>query len=253
MESYTQGKNQSIRNFCNEVLKLCAEADPAMSESSKLKHLLSKAKPTIQFEVRRKRPTTTKEFLKYAKEIEELYQLSNINTRSANDSNSNIPTLPLPSTMSSSIAKNYTNSSFSTSQPRNWERFSNSCYNDNYNNNLRTSNTLSSSNLSFRPRNPTVAPIRLSISPQSQPTYSQKPFRSTQQRFSDNHTNNSNQLNVKQRSPTSSRNIPRENIVNNLTLSENWSQVSVQQQPETANCCTQCNRPGHDALACPNF
>ena len=253
LESYTQGENQSIRNFCNEVLKLCTEADPAMSESSKLKHLLSKAKPTIQFEVRRKRPTTTKEFLEYAKEIEELYQLSNINTRSANDSNSNIPTFPLPSTTSSSIAKNYTNSSFSTSQPRNWERFSNSCYKNNYNNNLRTPNTLSSSNLSFRPRNPTVAPDRLPVSPQSQPNYSQKPFRSTQQRFSDNHTNNSNQLNVKQRSPTLSRNIPRENTVNNLTLSENSSQVNVQQQPETTNCCTQCNRPGHDALACSNF
>ena len=72
-------------------------------------------------------------------------------------------------------------------------------------------------------------------------------------RFSDNHTNNSNQLNVKQRSPTLSRNIRRENIVNNLTLSENSSQLSVQQQPETTNCCTQCNPPEHDALACPNF
>ena len=94
LESYTQEESQSIRNFCNEVLKLCTEADPAMSESSKLKHLLSKAKSTIQFEVCRKRSTTTKEFLEYAKEIDELYQLLNINTRSADDSNSNIPTFP---------------------------------------------------------------------------------------------------------------------------------------------------------------
>ncbi|CAF5194663.1 unnamed protein product, partial [Rotaria sp. Silwood1] len=78
LEAYTQGENQSIRNYYNEVIKLCKEADPAMSESAKLRYLLNKTKPTIQFEVRRKKPTTTKEFLEYAKEIEDLYQLSNI-------------------------------------------------------------------------------------------------------------------------------------------------------------------------------
>ena len=78
LESYTQSTSQSIRNYYNEVLKLCNEADPAMTEATKLKHLLSKAKPTIQFEVRRNKPTTPMEFLNYAKEAEELYQLSNL-------------------------------------------------------------------------------------------------------------------------------------------------------------------------------
>lgn len=78
MESYCQGPYQSIRNYYNEMLKLCAEADPTMTESTKLKHLLSKAKSSIQFEVRRRKPNTPAEFLEYAREAEELFQLSNI-------------------------------------------------------------------------------------------------------------------------------------------------------------------------------
>ncbi|CAF1433652.1 unnamed protein product, partial [Rotaria sordida] len=49
-----------------------------MSESMKLRDLLKKAKPTLQYEIRKKKPTTTKQFLEYAKESEELLQLSNI-------------------------------------------------------------------------------------------------------------------------------------------------------------------------------
>lgn len=79
LESYCQGPHQSVRNYYNETLKLCTEADPTMTESTKLKHLLSKAKPTIQFEVRRKKPSTPSEFLDYAREVEELFQLSNLN------------------------------------------------------------------------------------------------------------------------------------------------------------------------------
>ncbi|CAF4292424.1 unnamed protein product, partial [Rotaria magnacalcarata] len=76
LESYSQGTNQSIRNYFNEVLKLCKEADDTMSESTKLKNLLNKTKPSIQLEIRKKKPTSTKEFLYYAKEVEELMQLS---------------------------------------------------------------------------------------------------------------------------------------------------------------------------------
>ncbi|CAF4368938.1 unnamed protein product [Rotaria sp. Silwood2] len=78
LEPYTQGENQSVRNFYNEVLKLCKQADASMSESTKLKNLLNKVKPSIQLEVRKKRPKSTTEFLEYAKEVEELLQLSNV-------------------------------------------------------------------------------------------------------------------------------------------------------------------------------
>ncbi|CAF5223737.1 unnamed protein product, partial [Rotaria magnacalcarata] len=76
LESYAQSENQSVRNFYNEVLKLCKKADVSMSESTKLKNLLNKVKPSIQLEVRKKKPKTTAEFLEYATEIEELLQLS---------------------------------------------------------------------------------------------------------------------------------------------------------------------------------
>ena len=45
LETYCQGENKSVRNFFNEILKLCAEADSTMSEATKLKTLLNKTKP----------------------------------------------------------------------------------------------------------------------------------------------------------------------------------------------------------------
>ena len=77
METYCQAENQSVRNFFNEILKLRAEADSTMSEATKPKTLLNKTKPSIKFEVRKKKPTSIVEFLEYVKEIEELLQLSN--------------------------------------------------------------------------------------------------------------------------------------------------------------------------------
>ena len=52
LESYSQGVNQPIRSFYNEVLKLCNDADPSMSDSSKLRHLLNKTNSALQFEIR---------------------------------------------------------------------------------------------------------------------------------------------------------------------------------------------------------
>ena len=90
LESYSQGVNQPARSFYNEVLKLCNEADSSMSDSSKLRNLLNKAKPTLQFEIRKKKPITTKQFLEYAIEVEELFHLSNIDF----SNNSNTTTSP---------------------------------------------------------------------------------------------------------------------------------------------------------------
>ena len=49
-----------------------------MSDFTKLRNLLNKTKPTLQLEIRKKKPSTTKEFLQYAIEVEELFRLSNI-------------------------------------------------------------------------------------------------------------------------------------------------------------------------------
>ncbi|CAF3845113.1 unnamed protein product [Adineta steineri] len=141
LESYTQGINQSIRSFYNEVLKLCADADPTMTESTKMKHLLNKAKPTIQFEIRRKRPTSTRQFLEFAKEIEELFQLSNIDTTIATVNYT--PTNQVTTTVTSArVPFSNPNSSirpFFDRQKSNYEYNNNkdnrSNYNSKYNNN----------------------------------------------------------------------------------------------------------------------
>ncbi len=49
-----------------------------MSEATKLKNLLNKRKPTIQFEVRKKKPNSVNQFLEYVGDVEELFQLSNV-------------------------------------------------------------------------------------------------------------------------------------------------------------------------------
>lgn len=123
LESYSQGENQLIHSFFNEILKLCKGADNTMSEVTKLKNLLNKTKPNIQFEVRKKKPTLTAEFLVYAKEAEELMQLSNMTTDSPNSQKSTQAasqrvTLPLSSTPTSTI-----NQSLGNKSNNSWSNF----------------------------------------------------------------------------------------------------------------------------------
>ncbi|CAF4109801.1 unnamed protein product [Rotaria magnacalcarata] len=122
LESYTQSVNQSVRNFYNEVIKLCKQADPSMSESTKLKNLLNKVKPSIQFEVRKKKPKTTVEFLEYAKEVEELLQLSstNVDTHTSYDSKpTNMVRTTNTSSNLSSYYSNNSNNNYSSTPYRN--------------------------------------------------------------------------------------------------------------------------------------
>ena len=150
-------------------MKLCAETDPEMSESMKLRHLLEKAKPTLQYEIRKKKPLTTKQFLEYAKESEELLHLSNIDTDldkyDRNNSNStNQITTTVPFTRG-----NASNSLVdATPLPAYDRKFTyNNYYNrNNYNNNrgndynshstqpVNSSRSFNSSNSSFRRNNP---------------------------------------------------------------------------------------------------
>ena len=72
-----------------------------MSEAMKLKTLLNKTKPSIQFEVRKKKPTSIGEFLEYAKEAEEILQLSNIDTNYSITHTRNEKPMPLFSSQTS--------------------------------------------------------------------------------------------------------------------------------------------------------
>ncbi|CAF2841609.1 unnamed protein product [Rotaria sp. Silwood2] len=249
LESYTQGENQSICNFYNEILKLCNEADSTMSESTKLKNLLNKTKPTIQFEVRRKKPTTTKEFLEHAKEIEELYQLSNISI----NNNTYTNTVSIPTTSSTVItptSNHYNNSSFFVPKPQRWERSDYNYYNNNHTNNFHTSNSSPFSNSSFRLRNPAFSSSKPLFPMQSQQNYAPQQFRSNQQRSSNTYNNQSYTPRYPRVFP---RDKPRQNTINNLIPPDNIPQLNSQQTSETTNCCTRCNQFGHHTTSCPNF
>ncbi|CAF3013793.1 unnamed protein product [Rotaria sp. Silwood2] len=127
LESYSQGENQSVRNFYNEVLKLCQQADATMNKSTKLKNLLNKVKPSIQLEVRKKKPKSITEFLEYAKEVEELLQLSNVTVDTAVSYNSKPKTSIKIANTSSNFSSNYTsnsNSNQNSTPQRNWRNYS---------------------------------------------------------------------------------------------------------------------------------
>ncbi|CAF1356404.1 unnamed protein product [Rotaria sordida] len=255
LEVYTQAENQSIRNFYNEVIKLCKEADPAMSESAKLRYLLNKTKPTIQFEVRRKKPTTTKEFLEHAKEIEDLYQLSNLSTntqpKTTINPNTNTSLTTLPSTMMPSMVNNYSNSFSSMSQPRKWNKFDNK-YRTNYNkHNFRSSYTVPSYNSSFQPRRFSFPSTKSSIPSRTPHSFAPQRDRTNQQKTFHHYTNK--QTNTQQRSTPSSHMTPRQNNVNSLITLDASTQPTFQPLPVPTDNCTRCNQFGHQAIACPNF
>ncbi|CAF1513482.1 unnamed protein product [Rotaria sp. Silwood1] len=257
LESYTQGENQSIRNFYNEGLKLCNEADSTMSESTKLRNLLNKTKPTIQFEVRRKKPTTAKEFLEYAKETEELYQLSNhsTNTQLNTTINTNISTASTtsPSPMIPSMVNNYSNSFPNMSQPRHWNTFDNN-YRINYNKNnfssLYTSPTYNSSLQSRPSQYPSTKPHIPSQFPQK---FTPQRVCPNQPQTFHNYSNTNKQTHTQQRSIISSRNNPRQNNVNSLITLDGSTQPALQQLPISIDNCTRCNQFGHQAMAGSNF
>ncbi|CAF5224725.1 unnamed protein product, partial [Rotaria magnacalcarata] len=109
-----------------------------MSEVTKLKNLLNKTKPSIQFEVRKKKPTSTIEFLEHAKDAEELMQLSNLTTDNTNINNNNqvVQQQSIPSLISTSIPP--ANQSFGKTS----NNFS-AHYSRNFDDNYRTPNNRS--------------------------------------------------------------------------------------------------------------
>ncbi|CAF0887155.1 unnamed protein product [Rotaria sp. Silwood1] len=248
LETYTQGDSQSIRNFFNKVLQLCKEADPNMSESTKLKHLLNKAKPTIQFEVRKKKPTTITEFFEYAKDVEEWYQLSNINIDN-NNKNNNSPTTtqqqisPLMTVPSSSTT--YSNKPFSNKFTSDYSRN----FNNNNNNTFRNQDNRNSPQSSAF----TTSSFRLPQAAQFQP-------RTTTQRFQPNknnsffNSNNANRTRPQQYQPNLS-NIDRrrQQAANAISPSDSTIIPDLHSETLPVIVCTQCNEFGHEASTCPNF
>ncbi|CAF4338380.1 unnamed protein product [Didymodactylos carnosus] len=74
------------------MMTFCKEADQTMSDTKKLKYLLSKIKSSLQFEVRMKKPINPQKFLNYALETEALIQLSSLTTDNNNQSSTTTTT-----------------------------------------------------------------------------------------------------------------------------------------------------------------
>ncbi|CAF3790429.1 unnamed protein product [Rotaria sp. Silwood1] len=239
LESYTQGENQSIRSFFNEVLKLCKEADATMSETTKLKTLLNKTKPSIQFEVRKKKPTSTSEFLEYAKEAEELLQLSNIDTNNSTSDNHStkpvqqvsshvtVPSFPMRHSFENLVNHNINRY---TQYPNNDYRFSNS--RSNY---YRPNGRYQYSQFT---RNPSQSKQNFSRANQQTAVHhtntSRKPFSSSQTNAKPNH-------------------YVRNSTVNAIDLSPSPNNFEPLQDTYSSSICTQCHQTGHEASACSNF
>ena len=81
LQQYHQTAHQSAFQYYNEMLKLIQQADPDMSESTKIHYLMNGLRPSLSIETRRNYPKTTQEFLTQVKIAEDLTAL---NTTSIN-------------------------------------------------------------------------------------------------------------------------------------------------------------------------
>ena len=246
LESYTQGENQSIRNFFNEILKMCKEADSTMSESTKLKTLVNKTRPTIQFEVRKKKPTNTSQFLEYAKEAEELLQLSSMTMEDNSTANvhmhnpqSAAPLLSASSAPTNQSFDNRTNNS-SSNDSRNYNRD----YQPSQNRNVYSNPKPAWDKSTSRP------------SPQfnqNKPRYNQNNSQPNRDKFSSN-SHNYNQKKQTPYSNNSSRDAyPSQTSANTINPSYQPPPTDPSQEIFTSILCNRCNQLGHEATACSSF
>ena len=269
LESYSQGVNQPIRSFYNEVLKLCNDADPSMSDSSKLRHLLNKTNSALQFEIRLKRPTTSKQFLEYAIEVEELFHLSNINV-SYNSNKSTTPTFPTTSTITSprqSIPPSKPNKVTPTATDQEVNHDNTHGYNSDRNNN----NNSSRSSQLFVPPNTTLwahyrqrnvwQPPPQPVTPYSQDARNQqgghlnpnfpsltspsKPSYGLNYKVNNSTCNNNNNNNRQKGSPPVSQ-------ANNLSTA-NLPSILDPLPFSSTLVCSRCSRLGHQRSICPHF
>ena len=242
LELYSQGQNQSVRTFFNEVLKLCKEADPHMSESTKLKNLLNKTTPSIQFDVRKKKPTSIGEFLEYAKEAEELMQLSNL-TIDTSISHYNMtvaqqqPASSSASTPSASSSQPFDNASNTYSM-----RYSRDI--DHNNQFPRNRNTYSNSKSSS---------FSLSDAPQNTARFNNNSSRHYRYGYSNNSTNRNTKKFQPSKNNSSNNTYSRQRTLNTVdsgSPSANTDPLSV---ISSSSICNLCNKSGHEASPCPSF
>ena len=239
LESYSQVEQQSVQQFFNEVVKLCEEADPNMSESTKLKNLLIKVKPSIQYEVRKKKPTSISQFLEFAKEAEELLQLT-----SCNVINNKTPTLVPPVRFDN--ANNFS---------RNISLHSSHNFNNNrnyYNDKSFRSNPMSSSvafNSSYSPRYDRTSSNNVS---RNFRPYQNKSFVSTRN-TNNNYSNRPKSISQHRNKTLRSSPKSQSRFANAILSSNSLASDNNSDESYLATVCDICQEAGHEASTCQNF
>jgi hypothetical protein len=76
LQRYHQTIHQSAFQYYNEMIKLIQQADPQMSESTKVHYLMNGLRDSLSIETRRNYPKTTQEFLVQVKIAEDLTALN---------------------------------------------------------------------------------------------------------------------------------------------------------------------------------
>jgi hypothetical protein len=240
LESYIQGEHQSVRNFYNEVLKLCKEADSSMSESTKLKNLLNKVKPSIQLEVRKRKPKSPVEFLEIAKEIEELLQLSNLDI---DTSIPHTPKLKYPDT------KMNASNSFSSNYYRN--------YNNSYNPNSQRNSQYNANSSSYTPNSSHSSKFDQTKTYKS--NYYSNPNQYTSSANNDNNNNSTNDISSNQNRTQQNKNNSKYNTkpysraVNAVFPSNSLVHDDSINSFVSPAICQICQQIGHDDPSCSNF
>ncbi|CAF1333370.1 unnamed protein product [Didymodactylos carnosus] len=75
LKDYHQTIHQTITQYYNEMIKLLKEVDPSMEETLKVNYLMSNMNNSLKYEMYKKQPKTTVQFLDIAKRFEDLQKL----------------------------------------------------------------------------------------------------------------------------------------------------------------------------------
>jgi len=242
LELYFQGESRLIRSYFNEVLKLCKEADPSMSEATKLKHLLSKTKSSIQYEVRKKKPTSTVEFLDYAKDAEELMHLSHISSDTISTQTSARVVQPQPTpTPTPSRTPAFTPSL----------NFPSDNYPSNYSRNFDQNNQFPTNRNPYPYRN---FPSFSNNTPSSnKPRFNNNPSQPYRPRYSNDSFAKSTDNRQPPKNNSATPKQARQTTANAIDVSHQSSDLEPLQETFSSVSCRRCYQFGHEASACPNF
>ena len=203
--------------------------------------------PSIQFEVRKKKPTSTAEFLDYAKEVEELFQLSNISIENNND---NVPRA-FTNQKFSSIAN--TPSSINTNPINNSSAKFSSGYSRHFNNNY---NTYNNQDYQYNQRTFTSLPNSFRSFQYPQKRSNNFNQRSQQNRhYSSSNTTNYKNTSNSQRHHYNSSNVfkQRSRIANTVLPLQSSILTDLEDEPSSPSTYIQCNQSEHDPSICSNF